>query len=96
MSGYNGWKNYQTWNVALWIDNDAFLRGVAQESRDYVEFRENLREGLIDSLPFAATKNFVCRELAFETPDKVSWNDSAINQDELAEFWNDNDFGKVR
>ena len=19
---YNGWKNYETWNVALWIDNE--------------------------------------------------------------------------
>ena len=20
--GYNGWSNYETWNVALWMDND--------------------------------------------------------------------------
>ncbi len=22
MSDYNGWTNYETWNVALWIDNE--------------------------------------------------------------------------
>lgn len=22
MSEYNGWSNYETWNVALWMDND--------------------------------------------------------------------------
>ena len=23
-TSYNGWKNYETWNVALWLDNDYF------------------------------------------------------------------------
>lgn len=23
--GYNGWKNYNQWNVALWINNDESL-----------------------------------------------------------------------
>ncbi len=22
MADYNGWKNYETWNVKLWIDNE--------------------------------------------------------------------------
>ena len=22
---YNGWKNYETWNVALWLNNDEYL-----------------------------------------------------------------------
>lgn len=31
---YNGWANYETWNVALWINNDPGFNSVAQEAED--------------------------------------------------------------
>ena len=32
---YNGWKNYETWNVALWLGNDEGLYHIARTSVDY-------------------------------------------------------------
>lgn len=36
--GYNGWTNYETWNVALWMDNERgsydYWRERAQEAFD--------------------------------------------------------------
>lgn len=29
---YNGYKNYETWNVALWIDNDETLQAIVNET----------------------------------------------------------------
>lgn len=44
MSKYNGYANYQTWNVCLWIGNDEGLYNLAMHSSDYAEFVENMRE----------------------------------------------------
>ncbi len=68
MSDYNGWKNYETWNVNLWIQNDESLSSIAFESESYKDFVDTMRE--LGSL---------------ETPDRVAWNDSGIDVDEINE-----------
>ena len=36
---YNGWKNYETWNVALWLGNDEGLYRTAKDFADQCEGR---------------------------------------------------------
>lgn len=40
---YNGYANYQTWNVCLWISNDEKLYNVAKTCDDYPSFVKQMR-----------------------------------------------------
>ena len=78
--GYNGWKNRETWNVALWIQNDEGLYSLALECADYKEFQQTLRESAVDG------GTYVGGAIALETPDQVAWNDSGLDIPRLDEM----------
>lgn len=75
---YNGYANYQTWNVCLWISNHELLYSLAKQCDSYAQFRLLMRE------------IFEKDNLRFETPDGVAWTDSSVNLAELQEFWQEN------
>lgn len=64
---FNGWSNYETWNVALWLQNDFAFYALALACGSYREF---LFAIAVDSVGLA-------------TPDGVSWFDPALNFAEL-------------
>ena len=56
---YNGWANYKTWNVALWLGNDYPLyqatRGYAKYASPFLSLRHELKE----SFGFTKTRDGV-------------------------------------
>jgi hypothetical protein len=79
---YNGYQNYQTWNVCLWISNEEDLYSLAKQCTSYDHFKILIRE------------IFTTTAIRFETPDCVAWNDSGINMAEMEEYWTES-FSKV-
>lgn len=73
---YNGWANYETWNVAFWIEYGEFLYESAklfkhkyEPYKQFVEYMKSFDSGTGD--------------IRLQTPDGVSWNDSSLDTDEL-------------
>ena len=79
MTDYNGWKNYETWNVALWLGND---EGLYHLTREWMEDRERMCYELKDYDIFRHTLTELCGET---TPDGVRWDDPSLDNDELTE-----------
>ena len=73
---FNGWANWETWNVSLWIQNDEGLyheaRRLARRGRSY----QDLVAMLYD-----------CGST--ETPDGCRWDDPAIDGIEINEMMDD-------
>ena len=67
---YNGWTNYETWNVSLWIGNDEGLYNFAKDYTDY----EELAKALYNEFGLK------------ETPDGVKFDSAKINTFEMNDF----------
>ena len=35
---YNGWHDWTTWNVALWINNEESIYNIGKDCNDYIDF----------------------------------------------------------
>ena len=67
---YNGWANYETWNVSLWLQNDEGLYDMARSWRHHGY--KSLSHQLMEFTP--------------GTPDGVAWDDPELDIDELNEM----------
>lgn len=82
---YNGWANWETWNVALWIGNDEGLYRLAVEAGTYAGFKARLRELSEIREPVGQpyghrlTQPAGLRPIGYQTPDGVAWDDSGID-----------------
>ena len=77
MSDYNGYTNYQTWNVALWIDNDQGLHEMCQEWDDTYDLSNWLREYFTDEVNPLADQANVYTDLLGHALAAVDWHEVA-------------------
>ena len=61
---YNGWSDWTTWNVALWIRNDLCYYNIAKDCKDYMDFLYEMQY-MIGS---------------FATPDGADWGEANIEE----------------
>ena len=79
---YNGYTNYQTWNVALWLDNDEVLydlvRMKAQELDKPSRIADWLKDFVTDRSPLASTASMFS-DLLGHALAAVDWYEIAEN-----------------
>ena len=76
---YNGYKNYETWNISLWFNNDEVLYNMALE----------FIEGYDGNTPYEDFREYLKKIDFTITPDDVSLWDSGLDIEELDVIMNE-------
>ena len=71
---YNGWANYETWNVALWLGNDEGMYRMARMYRHH---------------GYKSLSHMLEESYGSVTPDGVYWKHADLDIDELNEMLED-------
>lgn len=81
---YNGWKNYATWNVVLWIDNEEPLYRAKVDAlrKAKGEITAEWCRGLAGEILGCTTP-----DLDGERDPGMRWAD--VDWDEIADHWRD-------
>jgi len=90
MKTYNGWTNYETWNVKLWMDNDEgsygywndTAHGLKDASNGTAQLAEQLEVEHEETLPELTGWHADCLRAAFS---QVNWREIAEHLIEDAE-----------
>jgi hypothetical protein len=88
---YNGWANYETWNVTLWIDNDEGIYGFVRDGLEELLDRngndwQSIPEVEIKELVYDAFGACSTGYGGKATPDGVRIMDGKINWSEVADM----------
>jgi len=82
---YNGWINYETWNVALWLDNEQGsydeCRDMARNARDVYDLAKRLEAFVEEFKPDLGASMF--SDLLSAALNEVDWQEIAEH------YWTD-------
>lgn len=90
-TNYNGWTNYETWKVALWIDNDHYYyetsRQAVKDAKDAGEsgtelewwIAEQIRDTVESDINSHRVSGTLIGDLAFSALAEVNWREIARN-----------------
>ena len=73
---YNGYANYETWNVALWIQNDEWLYNTAKACVEFCSDTET---------PYDKFIRCMSNVEKYTTGDNVRWDSDAVDFEEINE-----------
>lgn len=83
MSDYNGWTNYETWSVKLWLDNEEptyvmvteSARGAVEKGASVYAFADWLRDYVTDMQPDLPAS--MASDLLSAALSNVNWTEIA-------------------
>ena len=76
LNTYNGWKNRQTWNVSLWLNND---EGVYREAVSFMNKHPEAKHPYALFIKTSGRANY-------QTPDGIKWLSTRLDYPRLNEM----------